>query len=477
MTDKKSDNETTKPGSAPAAPVPPAKIGESPKPTSAPPAKSGRGLAGLALLIALGAAGGGGYLWYLWQREQATQASRLDAAIKQAMAQRDPEIQALKTQVQQAQSLKAPIDQTRAESQDIKGQIVGLSGDLLPLKNAMELQKGENQILKGEMKLLREGDDAQKALIQSLKQELADQLRAHQGQLAKLDQQLTDLRLTNSGLTDHLETLKTAVTKGGDVNAFPLAEADYLLRLADAKLKLERNVPAARLALETAQQRLKAVDEQALAPVLTTLGESLGSLRGVQLPDYSGLAHKLVEMEKQVGELPIKIDSGVPNIRERVKPSDDVALGTDAEQPWWDRAGEAVWDQFKNIVVIRRVRTEAPPLIAMEEEFFLRQNLVLELESMRMALLRGDAQSYQDTHDLVEKWLTTYFDTQDSRVTAFQSQLKALRAVQFNVYIPDLTGLNQSFQEVLARRQPIRGVQRPPAATAEQPATSREARP
>jgi uncharacterized protein HemX len=110
-------------------------------------------LAGLALLIALGAAGGGGYLWYLRQQDQATQAGKLEQAIKQAIALRDPEFQALKTQVQQLQGFKASIDQTRAENQDIKGQILGVTGDVQPLKNAMELQKGENEILKGDMKL------------------------------------------------------------------------------------------------------------------------------------------------------------------------------------------------------------------------------------------------------------------------------------------------------------------------------------
>lgn len=480
MTDKKSDNETTKPAPAPAAAtVQPPKSTDlaKPPPAPAPPPKSGRGLAGLALLIALGAAGGGGYLWYLRQQDQATQAGKLEQAIKQAIAQRDPEFQALKTQVQQLQGFKASIDQTRAENQDIKGQILGVTGDVQPLKNAMELQKGENEILKGEMKLLKESHDTHKTAIQKQKQELDGQLQAQQGRLDKLDQQLKNVNLTSSGLAESLETLKVAVTKGGDVNAFPLAEVDYLLRLADTKLKLERNLPAARLALDTAQQRLKAVDESSLTPVQTMLGEVIGSLRGVQLPDFSGLAHKLVEMEKQVGALPVKIDSGVPDIKNRVKPTADVAVSEDAERSWWDRTGEAVWGQFKDIVVIRRVRSDAPPLIAMEEEFFLRQNLRLELESMRMALLRGDAQSYQDSHDLVDNWLNTYFDPQDSRVAAFQSELKALRAVQFNAYIPDLTGLNQAFQEAMARRQPIRAVQKAAGTTAEQPATGRETRP
>jgi uroporphyrin-3 C-methyltransferase len=477
MTDKKSDTETTKPGSGAAAPVPPARAAESIKPTPAPPVKSGRGLAGLALLIALGAAGGSGYLWYLWQQEQATQAGRLDAAIKQAIAQRDPEVQALKSQVQQLQAIKTAFDPVRAENQDIKGQLLGLAGDLQPLKNAMELQKGENEILKGEMKLLRESHDTLKTGVQKQKEELDGQLQQKQSRLVKLDEQVRNLQLANAGLAENLNILQTTVTKGGDVNAFPLAEVDYLLRLADSKLKLERNIPVARLALDTAQSRLKAVDESGLAPLQTMLAEVIGSLRGVKLPDYSTLAHKLAEMQKQVDALPIKIDSGVPDIKNRVKPGDEATLSLDADRSWWDRATEAIWKQFRDIVVIRRVRSEAPPLIAMEEEFFLRQNLRLELETMRMALQRGDALAFQDSDELIESWLKTYFDTQDSRTIAFQNELTALRAVQFNVYIPDLTGLNQAFQDAMARRQPIRAVQKSPVPTADPAASNREARP
>ena len=107
--------------------------------------------------------------------------------------------------------------------------------------------------------------------------------------------------------------------------------------------KLYTPLPCCLLYTATAQQRLKAVDESSLAPVQTMLGEVIGSLRGVQLPDFSGLAHKLVEMEKQVGALPVKIDSGVPDIKNRVKPTADVAVSEDAERSWWDRTGEAVW--------------------------------------------------------------------------------------------------------------------------------------
>ena len=463
MTDIKSD-DTTKAVTAPAV-----------KP--APPAKSGRGLASFAVLIALGAAGGSAYLWYLWQQEQSAQAARLSAAIKQATAQYDAELKPLR----ELQTLKPAIDQTRTENraatQDLKSQLLGLTGDFQPLKNAMELQKGENEVLKGELKLLRENRAVDKTEAQQHKQALDKQLREQQDSLASLDEQLKNLRLASNGLSEEISALKLAVAKGGDINAFPLAEVDYLLRLADSKLKLERNIPTARLALETAQQRLKAVDESALAPLQTMLDEALGSLRGVKLPDYSGLAHKIAIMETQVSALPIKINSAVPDIKNRIKPAADVTVSDDAERPWWDRTGEAVWNQFKEIVVVRRVRSEAPPLIGTEEEFFLRQNLRLTLESMRTALLRGDAQSYQDSLETVNTWLATHFDPQDAHVTAFLGELAALQAVQFNTYIPDLAGLNKTFQEIMARRHPIRSVSKPSAPNAEQPTTGGGVRP
>lgn len=173
----------------------------------------------------------------------------------------------------------------------------------------------------------------------------------------------------------------------------------------------------------------------------------------------------------------MRINSGVPDIKNRVKPAATATVSTDAERSWWDRTTEAVWNQFKGIVVIRRVRSDAPPLIAMEEEFFLRQNLRLELESLRTALLRGDAGAYRDSYDQVSQWVQTYFDTQDKQVAAFLAELKALQAVEFNPYVPDLAGVNQAFREAMTLRQPIRAIGKTPATPAEPTAAKGEGQP
>jgi uroporphyrin-3 C-methyltransferase len=113
----------------------------------------------------------------------------------------------------------------------------------------------------------------------------------------------------------------------------------------------------------------------------------------------------------------------------------------------------------------------------MEEEFFLRQNLRLELESMRTALLRGDAEAYRDSYGVVDQWTETYFDPQDKQVSAFLAELKALQAIEFNPYIPDLAGVNQAFREAMTLRQPIRAMGKAPATVPGELGASEEARP
>lgn len=470
MTDNTPDDDTNTP------PTPPARPDALPKPeappaiTPAPPAsKGGRGLAAFALLVALGAAGGSGYLWYQGQQEQAAQTTQLEQAIQRALARQDPEFQVLKTQIQELRALQPALEQLRAADQDRKGQMLGLTGDLQPLKNAMDLQKGETEVIKGEIRLLRENHDTHKTVVQKQHEELDAQVQEQQNRLAQLNEQLQNLRLGHNTLAEDLETFKVVATQGGDVNAFPLAEVDYLLRLADTKLRLERNVAAARLALDTAQQRLKAVNERIMDPLGTMLGEAIASLRGVQLPDVTGLAHKLAELTREVDTLPIKI-TAVPDIRNRFKPGEPTI--TDPDQSWWGQTTDAVWNQFKDIVVIRRESSTAPPLIAVEEEYFLRQNLRLELDGMRLALLRGDAESYQSAYEQIRDWTEQYFDTQDARVARFLEELQSLRAVQFNPYIPDLAGLNQAFRDALNRRQPIRPVRTAPAALSAEPSAA-----
>ncbi len=490
MTDKDTDigkADATAASEAETTVKPPQKpaVVPTPEPPAAPPPKSGRGLAALALLVGLGAGGGSGYLWYLWQQDQAQRTNSLNQAIQQAIGQIKPDalkkdMETLQRNVDQRltevkkQSQEA-VNALRSQDQDISSKLLGLTGNLQPIQNAMELQKGETKVVKTELGLLRDGHGTLKALTRKQQEILDTEIKKRQEQLAKLRERIRNLQLSYKGLEDHLETVKLIATKGGDVNAFLLAETTYLLRLADTKLSIEQDVASARKALIAARERLGAVNEKGLDQTQAMLDEAIASLRGVELPDISGLAHKLVEMNREIDSLPLKINTPVPDIKNRLKPASTINMSDNTGHPWWERAGEAVWNQFRDIVIIRHETTKAPALIPVKNEFLLRQNTRLVLESMRMALLRGDSQSFQDSYTLLRDWVTTYFDTDDSRVKQFLADSKALQTVQFNPYIPGLKGLNLAFHDFMNQRQPLRSIQKTPTPSTEtRPATGDE---
>ncbi len=150
-------------------------------------------------------------------------------------------------------------------------------------------------------------------------------------------------------------------------------------------------------------------------------------------------------------------------LKEKTKPHDLVIAGQ-TEEPWWRRTATLFKEQFKELVVIRRTRSEEPPLMAQQEEYFLFQNLRLELEAMRIALLTNDVTSYMESDATAQQWLKTYFNPDSAEVKTFLAELETLRTLKLNPYIPNIGSTLRAFQDVMQSRKPVRSV-----ATPEQP--------
>jgi uroporphyrin-3 C-methyltransferase len=286
----------------------------------------------------------------------------------------------------------------------------------------------------------------------------------------RLASRLENIQLGLSGLRRTVEAVKEVAAEGGDVNAFALSEVEYLLRLADHKLRLEQDIPSASEALTAASDRLATVNENAFNAVKRMIAENIASLRGVELPDRSAMAYKLAEMATGVDELRLLNDMKLDELTDRVKPN--IAQGqavADSEGPWWEQFSTTAMGHLKDMLKVRPYGKEpssSPPLIAVEEEYFLRQNLRLQLEAMRIALLNEDAANFQASDQLARNWLRAYFDVNDPKVASLLSELEALQKLKFNPYVPDISPTLQAFLEIMERRSPVRSVAVPAATEA-----------
>lgn len=390
--------------STPAAPRP----STGPSSTGRPP---GRGLALLALLIAVVAVLLTLLLNYRLQaqREEAAADDRAERALSTAQ-------------------------QALSEAESTGSEIEGVQGDF---SERLAAQGNQVQAIAQEIDSLREAASSAREALES---------------------EIQTLALAQRGLSSSLDVVRETLASGGDSNAWTLSEVGYLLEIASARLRFQEDVTGALQALVLAKQRLASVNELAFAPVLTMLDETIAALRGVEPLDRSELAERISSLASTAAELPLRNEARTEALKAQAA-AERASMGTevDTSQPsWWRQALSNAWEEIKRLVVVRRERRDAPPLMGPGEEYFLAENLRLKLEAARMSALLGDGAAYQDSLNLVQRWLGNYFDSGSERVIEVQNELKEMQQIELHPYLPDVQRVLTAFNDVMATRQPVR---------------------
>ena len=104
------------------------------------------------------------------------------------------------------------------------------------------------------------------------------------------------------------------------------------------------------------------------------------------------------------------------------------------------------------MVIIARTDKNTAALLAPQERYFLYQNLRLQLELSRMALLIRDEDQYRISVRASTEWLDEYFDTDDGRVRGALASLENAGSIDFHESVPSIDSTLGAFDEYLAGR-------------------------
>ena len=74
-----------------------------------------------------------------------------------------------------------------------------------------------------------------------------------------------------------------------------------------------------------------------------------------------------------------------------------------------------------------------------DAEFFLRNNIALQLQSARLALLRGEQAVFEQTLDDTSALLTEYFDADSASVAGALETIAEIRSHVFTAATPDIS--------------------------------------
>lgn len=290
----------------------------------------------------------------------------------------------------------------------------------------------------------RETDDALAALDSRLGQ------ITHPDYSADIDAVRRDvedqIKLLNS-LPTRVSAVENSVASligisAGARETFLLAEAEYYLQIANAQLQLANNPHLASLALGMADERVTQLSDPGLTAVRRAISDELAALEVMEKPDLEGVTLTLASLARVVESLPL---AGTT--------PEEESVDVDDERSGVDRAWGSVKDAMSGLVKVTPPDQAKLALVSPDAEYFLRNNIALQLQSARLALLRGEQAIFEQTLDDTSALLDTYFDSSSEQVTSAQLTIKEIREDVFAASLPDISESLRLLRQFRALRE------------------------
>jgi uroporphyrin-3 C-methyltransferase len=210
-------------------------------------------------------------------------------------------------------------------------------------------------------------------------------------------------------------------------------EAAFLVELAQQRLRLACDLETAQQALKSADRRLRETGDPRWMPVRDLLAADLARLSEAGLPDLDALAKTLLGMASGVNQLPLRPQRSVPRAVQPTTPVERVPGPRNLDTLLRDG-----WEGLKSLVKIRRNDQPQTARRGPQSLYNLRQNLRLQLDMARFALLRRDVDLYATRLDAAQTWLTSFFDSERPEVRLYLQELARLRSARLRPDLPDL---------------------------------------
>lgn len=315
------------------------------------------------------------------------------------------------------------LQELRSRQEGLGGQITNKDQQLLEVIRQMNAMQSEMATLHSQM-----------ATVQS---QVSTEDSKFERSLSEHAARLNDrLEATRTELGNDVQHIQRQLNKSrGDVM---VADAEYLLSIANQKLHLVGDVKSVLAAMEAADQRLHDSGDPAVFKVREALAEEIDTLKKMNAPDVVGISSKLLTLEKKVKNVPLFLPHADAAKEHAAKPEADSKPESGSEGEAQDPLDSALKD-LKGLVTVRRTDRPIEAVLTPAEAEGIRQILLLKLEATRAALLRGDESLYKDSLTSASEWLKEHFEPDAPETQELQGEFNALQSQSIAVPFPDIS--------------------------------------
>ena len=293
---------------------------------------------------------------------------------------------------------------------------------------------------------LQKAQESQKNELEGIIKQQADQLTEAKHQQETLAKQLEDVQQ------------KVAVISGSDAKTWLLAQADFLVKSAGRKLWSDRDVTTAAALLKSADASLADMNDPSLISARRAITDDIASLSAVSQVDYDGIILKVNQLANQID-----------NLRLADNNDDDSPMDSDSEElsssiGEWRVNLHKSWQSFMDsFITIRRRDETAVPLLAPNQDIYLRENIRSRLLVAAQAVPRHQEETYKQALDNVSTWVRAYYDTEDATTRAFLEDVDKLSQQSITMNVPENLQSQAILEKLMQTR--VRNLMAQPAVT------------
>ncbi|HEY0210273.1 uroporphyrinogen-III C-methyltransferase [Acerihabitans sp.] len=304
--------------------------------------------------------------------------------------------------------------------------------------------------------------------IEALQQEQRQQLQRQQQAQSALQQQgqaLGAVQQQGAVQAGQLSELrdKVATISGSDANTWLLAQADFLVKQAGRKLWSDQDIVTAGALLKSADASLADMNDPSLMNVRRAITEDIAALSGVGQVDFDGIILKVNQLSNQVDNLRLADNDS----DESPMDSDGGSELSSSVREWRQNLSKS-WHNFVNdFISIRRRDSSAEPLLAPNQDIYLRENIRSRLLVAAQAVPRHQNEVYRQSLESVSTWVRAYFDADDANTRAFLSELDDLSQQNITMNVPAQLSSQPLLEKLVQTR--VRNLLAQPSAAADAP--------
>lgn len=302
-------------------------------------------------------------------------------------------------------------------------------------KQQLTTQSATNDMLVAQLTALQKQQDDQKAAFDKI-------LSAQTAQLADAQK----LQAAQAKQLDELQQ-KVATISGADSNTWLLSQADFLVKLAGRKLWSDQDVTTAAALLKSADASLADMNDPSLLPARKAITQDLSTLSALTQVDYDGIILQLNQLSNQID-----------NLRLADNTTNDSPMDADSSElsgslSEWRQNLSKSWHHFMDsFITIRRRDETAVPLLAPNQDVYLRENLRSRLLIAAQAVPRHQNDVYRQSLDTVATWVRAYYDTNDAATKAFLQRVDSLGQQTVSMNVPDVLQSQPILEKLMQTR-------------------------